>query len=381
MASNLKVDIVRPTSTNGSLSLKGDSGGSATTNGVTVNSSGNTSVTGNLSVSGSLTVPDNSAIGSASASNAIKISADGSTSTLGNAEIGRGYSTQEIYFKIGRERTGDGKAYLNLNSSSGVDYSARLQRDDGVNGNLSLIQTGTGSLNLTSLNNSSINLNSTGGVTTTGSVSVTGSVKADVIKPKTQDSSLTLQADVSGSGVTGLQIGVDPSNNGILISDNLTGLISAFANSTAPNGWLACDGSAISRTTYANLFAAISTTWGVGDGSTTFNLPDLRGAFLRGIGDGTINGRTKSGPTNVGDFQEDQYQRHFHTFLDNSSSYNSLTTYNISGSGLGKIAHGGGTIEGTLQVSESREASGSGAPRTGSETRPFNAGILYCIKF
>jgi microcystin-dependent protein len=60
------------------------------------------------------------------------------------------------------------------------------------------------------------------------------------------------------------------------------GAITAFGASSAPTGWLTCDGSAVSRTTYATLFAVVGTTWGVGDGSTTFNVPDLRGQFLRG---------------------------------------------------------------------------------------------------
>lgn len=55
------------------------------------------------------------------------------------------------------------------------------------------------------------------------------------------------------------------------------GSISLFAGTTAPNGWLICDGSAVSRTTYANLFSVIGTTYGTGDGSTTFNIPDLQG--------------------------------------------------------------------------------------------------------
>ena len=54
-----------------------------------------------------------------------------------------------------------------------------------------------------------------------------------------------------------------------------TGIILPWSDSTAPSGFLECDGSAVSRTTYANLFAVVGTTWGVGDGSTTFNLPDL----------------------------------------------------------------------------------------------------------
>lgn len=64
------------------------------------------------------------------------------------------------------------------------------------------------------------------------------------------------------------------------------GSISMFAAATAPTGWLKCNGQAVSRTTYANLFAAIGTAWGAGDAVTTFNLPDLRGEFVRGYDDG-----------------------------------------------------------------------------------------------
>lgn len=65
------------------------------------------------------------------------------------------------------------------------------------------------------------------------------------------------------------------------------GIISPYGGSSAPSGWLACDGTAISRTTYASLFAAIGTTHGVGNGSTTFNLPDLRGRTAVGAGSGS----------------------------------------------------------------------------------------------
>lgn len=62
------------------------------------------------------------------------------------------------------------------------------------------------------------------------------------------------------------------------------GKIIMFAGSTAPEGTLYCNGAAISRTTYSELFAAIGTTYGAGDGSTTFNLPDLRGKWMVGLG-------------------------------------------------------------------------------------------------
>jgi microcystin-dependent protein len=58
------------------------------------------------------------------------------------------------------------------------------------------------------------------------------------------------------------------------------------ASTTPEQGFLPCDGSAVDRTTYADLFSAIGTQWGAGDGSKTFNLPDLRGLFVRGVDDG-----------------------------------------------------------------------------------------------
>jgi len=61
-----------------------------------------------------------------------------------------------------------------------------------------------------------------------------------------------------------------------------TGMIAPFAGAAVPNGWLLCDGAAVSRTSYAALFAVISTTYGAGDGTTTFNLPDLRGRVAIG---------------------------------------------------------------------------------------------------
>ena len=70
-------------------------------------------------------------------------------------------------------------------------------------------------------------------------------------------------------------------------SDTPSGAILQFAGSSAPANWLLCDGALVSRTTYANLFAAISTTYGAGDGSTTFKLPDLRGRVPIGAGQGS----------------------------------------------------------------------------------------------
>lgn len=61
------------------------------------------------------------------------------------------------------------------------------------------------------------------------------------------------------------------------------GIVMPFAGSVAPNGWLLCDGSAVSRSEYADLFTALGTTYGAGDGSTTFNVPDLAGRVVIGV--------------------------------------------------------------------------------------------------
>ena len=81
-----------------------------------------------------------------------------------------------------------------------------------------------------------------------------------------------------------------------------SGCVMPFAGATPPDGWLLCYGQAVSRTTYSDLFAAIATTYGAGDGSTTFNLPDLRGRVAAGkddMGGGAANRMTSSGQAGI----------------------------------------------------------------------------------
>jgi microcystin-dependent protein len=200
----------------------------------------------------------------------------------------------------------------------------------------------------------------------------------------------------------------------------------AFARNTPPTGWLPCNGGAVSRTTYASLFASIGTTFGVGDGSTTFNLPDLRGEFVRGWDNGrgvdnnsvSLSASITNGSANVtvadttgiavgmlvtgtgipalttvlsitsstvfvlsnnatvtngaaaltltlrvfGSYQADAFKSHFHI----------MKKYNRSvGAGAGFFAMDDSGTDG----SENTELTG------GAETRPRNIALLYCIKF
>ena len=91
-----------------------------------------------------------------------------------------------------------------------------------------------------------------------------------------------------GSSFQGLQASITP-----------TGVIRFFAGSTAPNGWLVCDGSTVSRSAYSDLFKIIGTTYGSGNSNTTFTLPDMRGRCPIGVGTGTsLTARTLG--SNVG---------------------------------------------------------------------------------
>lgn len=88
------------------------------------------------------------------------------------------------------------------------------------------------------------------------------------------------------------------------VTETPPGTIADFAGSSTPSGWLLCDGTAVGRLTYAALFTAIGTTWGAGDGSTTFNLPDLRGRLRAGRDNmgGTSAFRITSGGSGISGF-------------------------------------------------------------------------------
>lgn len=148
-----------------------------------------------------------------------------------------------------------------------------------------------------------------------------------------------------------------------------------WPTATPPSGWLERDGAAVSRTTYADLFAVIGTTFGAGDGSTTFNLPDDRGRFIRGWdhGAGTdpdAASRTDRGDgttgDNVGTLQADAFRSHDHDQKEVIGSGGSTNHY-------GKTDQGGDN--------KLRTASWDTGVRGGNETRPVNRYYMPIIKY
>lgn len=148
-----------------------------------------------------------------------------------------------------------------------------------------------------------------------------------------------------------------------------TGIIVPFALSSAPSGWLECNGALIGRTAYAGLWTfaqgggAIVTEvqwtanngcFSTGDGSTTFRLPDLRGEFIRGWD----NGRGVDAGRVIGSWQADMFKSHTHGYY--------LPTGAAAGTGTGNVMQ-----PGTAQTT----ATG------GVETRPRNVAYIFCVKY
>lgn len=200
------------------------------------------------------------------------------------------------------------------------------------------------------------------------------------------------------------------------------GQIGMFWRATAPTGWLVCDGSAVDRDDYADLFAVIGTSAGPGDGSTTFNLPDLRGEFLRGLdgGRGVDTGRA------LGSAQTSQFAAHTHgsgTLVTSQSGDHQHGAGTLTTGAAGSHAHGrsaaarvltvGGGDRGTDNSGDSQSnialgaaitdtapdhthtiagatadggnhqhslSGDTGSAGSGTETRPRNVALLFCIK-
>ena len=141
-----------------------------------------------------------------------------------------------------------------------------------------------------------------------------------------------------------------------------TGAVMHFAMPTPPSGWLKADGSAVSRTTYANLYSVIGTTFGSGNNFDTFNLPDLRGEFVRGWD----NNRGVDPGRAFGSAQGDLFEAHTHRIIDNNNATIGGDKPNAFDSASAINQSGGSYVD--------TQSTG------GTETRPRNIALLACIK-
>lgn len=135
-----------------------------------------------------------------------------------------------------------------------------------------------------------------------------------------------------------------------------------YAANSPPTGYLKANGAAISRTTYAGLFAAVGTAFGAGDGTTTFNIPDLRGEFVRGWDDsrGVDSGRSFGSPQ------------------DDATAVNGLSASTTATSNAVSLQPNTGGVH---DLSRGPVAGAVSLSSTDTETRPRNVALLACIKF
>ena len=166
-----------------------------------------------------------------------------------------------------------------------------------------------------------------------------------------------------------------------------TGSVHVMATTTAPSGYLKCNGAAVSRTTYADLFAIIGTTWGEGDGSSTFNVPDLRGEFVRGWAD---NGSVDSGRS-FASSQSDANKQHNHTatatstvtdpghnhvYVDQVAIQENYRPWKAGDNDCASRDKNTSNAFTGISVSTSVSVANDG----GSEARPRNIAMMYVIK-
>lgn len=165
------------------------------------------------------------------------------------------------------------------------------------------------------------------------------------------------------------------------------GAVCSFAGTSAPDGWLVCDGAAVSRTTHAALFAQIGTAFGAGDGSTTFTLPDLRGEFVRGLDSGRgvdaarVLGTAQDWATGAPKTKSAAAGR----LLKDGTTNADLSTYPNTALGFVRItsatdpqAHS--TAGGSVLNLSDNEPDLAFVANGDDETRPRNVALLYCIK-
>lgn len=196
-------------------------------------------------------------------------------------------------------------------------------------------------------------------------------VRAAGIEPDRIDDTQLLQAIntlISGGG----------SGGNTVITGSEIGSVSAFAMPTPPEGWLVCDGSEVSRADYADLYATIGTVWGDGDQISTFNLPDLRGEFLRGFD----AGRGVDDSRDFASGQLDQMQQ-----ITGEYQFGGNVAF-----GFTESSFTGAFKQGAQQPARISSQSDTGGwdlmfdsanspnARVGSETRPRNVAMTFAIK-
>jgi hypothetical protein len=277
---------------------------------------------------------------------------------------------------------------ITLNAVSDIDITSSAN-DINLTASDIRITSNTGAVNITS--------KSGGGMTATTNTlaftSIAGDLSTDAYGSNTMDGGSIVITSASTTELTGASnttitsssgdIDMLATNGEISLDTPAIRIANAFASftfipvgtihssvvSTLPSGYLRCNGNAVSRSTYSRLFDAIGTTFGSGDGITTFNLPNFSGAFLRGQGNQTVGGVTYTAPA-IGTAQQDQVLQ---------------TTVYATNEGFRDCAAGTRECVARRRITADPVDTDTGIlpqfQRQGTENRPMNYAVYYNIKF
>ncbi|EGT4425443.1 phage tail protein [Cronobacter sakazakii] len=271
--------------------------------------------------------------------------------------------------------------WLNLNEANGTPPESSTGASTGWvpinNYGITQITMTTGSVVMSSLQAAKDRIIISGTLTANVNLIFPAWIKSWVVHNNCTGNFTVTCRTASGSGVVvipGLVSrifcdGVNISDETYNPNNDMVGMVSAFAANAAPTGWLEANGGLISRVTYARLFSRIGTTFGAGDGSTTFALPDMRGEFVRGwdngrgVDVGRAFGTWQKGSVVVGD--------------DGVAGVNVASSNSPDKSSLG-LDPGGSE---TYPISIAPGANNQLGNQYFGYSRPRNYALLYCIKF
>lgn len=289
----------------------------------------------------------------------------------------------------------DATSALSTANAAQSTANAALPKAGGImTGDISFADSGEGivfsdSTKVVTISNSTSTTSSTTAASSTAVKSAYDLADAALPKTSVSDSTSTTSSTTAASS-TAVKSVKDVFD---ALDASLVGAVMAFAANAAPTGWVKCNGAAVNRTgTYARLWtfaqasgnlagsegAKQSGQFGPGNGSTTFTLPDLRGEFVRGWADD----RAVDTGRGIGTAQTDDYKQHSHTITDPGHSHGITGGTTTNGSTNTTIATNG-TSQSTSTNSATTGITGTNNSPTsgGTETRPRNVALLYCIKY
>jgi microcystin-dependent protein/cytoskeletal protein CcmA (bactofilin family) len=282
------------------------------------------------------------------------------------------YDSRASNYTINYKLQGNQKLELGINSTTiGIDsLNTPLQIVSGtgdlsISGNNTIINSTTGTVINTG---TTFDLNATTSIDlTAGSTIVLSSGAATSISSGTNNN-LTLTTTGTGTIILNGNSVVPTNGTFNLIP---AGTILTTVTSSVPTGYLYCDGTAVSRTTYSRLFTAIGTTFGAGNGTTTFNVPNFLGAFLRGASSQVVGGITYAAAA-VGTAQQDA------TLEARNQGWWGVDN---GGGGTNRQVRARNKVGGDPQDTYSAGSSTTNFLREATEVRPFNYAVYYYIKY